>query len=134
MNKFRSYYAFGAMVIGIAITAIFVYKWTSARETTDEIVIEWMTKQDSTHEATEEFHQEVMSGIEDIKLLADSALIIGRENQQAIFANRYTIIQQIQKDTSLTRDEAFDLLQPFLDGIRDLKRTNGWTPYVNEQP
>ena len=87
---------------------------------------------DSVHINDEEFHQEVIGGIEDIKLLADSALIIGRENQQAIFANRYTIIQQIQKDTSLTRDEAFELLQPFLDGIKDLKRNNGWTPYVNE--
>lgn len=132
MNKFRSHYAFLGMVIGIATAAIFVFKWANAREKTDEVVIQWMAQQDSVHFNDEEFHQEVMKGIEDIKLLADSALIIGRENQQAIFANRYTIIQQIQKDTSLTRDEAFDLLQPFLDGIRDLKRTNGWTPYVEQ--
>ena len=110
-----------------------MFKWIDKQQDTDTTVIKWMSQQDSTHAVTEEFHQDVMDGIEDIKLLADSALIIGRENQQAIFANRYTIIQQIQKDTSLTRDEAFELLQPFLDGIKDLKNNNGWTPYVHEQ-
>ena len=132
MNKFRSYFAFFTMVVGIATASFFIFRWTDDQQDADNSVVEWMARQDSVHINDSEFHQEVMGGIEDIKLLADSALVIGKENQQAIFANRYTIIQQIQKDTSLTRDEAFNLLQPFLDGINDLKRDNGWTPYVNE--
>lgn len=129
MINIKAVYTFVLMVLVIAGAAFGAFKWMNAREQADSNVVEWMSAMDEKHEGDEIFKEQVMDGINILVTKTDSALSIGRENQEAIYANRYTIIKQIEKDTNMTREEAIELMQPFMEGIEDLKKNNGWTPY-----
>jgi hypothetical protein len=117
------------MVLVIAGAAFGAFKWMNARETADSNILEWMQIQQEGQEADEVFKEKMMDGIDILVIKTDSSLAIGRENQKAIYANRYTIIKQIEQDTSMTREEAIELMKPFMEGIEDLKKNNGWTHY-----
>ena len=132
MTKIQSIYAFVTMVVGIAVACFFVFRWTNTRETTDTAIIEWMQEQEEVHAADDEFKEAVTGGIQILVSKVDSALVIGKQNQQAIYTNRSTIIKQITSDTSLTREEFMERMQPFIDGLDDLTKSNRRVPYVYE--
>jgi len=132
MTKIQSIYAFVTMVVGIGVACFFIFRWTDNVQDTDKTVLNWMTKQDSVQVNQEVFHEKVITGIEMNRILIDSALVIGKQNQKAIIANRSTIIKQIKMDTSLTRDEIWEMLRPYLEGTDDLRFNYRWAPYVND--
>lgn len=129
MTKIQSIYAFVGMIVVIGGAAFGMFKWMDSREDADADVVVWIEEQEIIHEADQLFKTQVMSGINLLVVKTDSAIALGVANQRAIYANRRTIMQQIQHDTSLTREEVIELMKPFMEGIEDLKKNNGWTLY-----
>jgi len=129
MNKLPAIWQFVIMVAAVGATAFGVFKWMDAREDAETDITDWMAQQEKVHASDEEFKLRVTDGIDLLVAKTDSALVIGQQNQRAIYANRNTILRQIKNDTSLTSEQVIELMQPFMDGIEDLKKNNGMTSY-----
>ena len=132
MNKLHAIWQIIIMLAAVGVTAFGVFKWMDAREDAESDITEWMEKQETVQEADETFKLMMTNGINMLVVKIDSSLEIGRENQRAIYANRRVIVKQIQEDTSLSGNEVFELLQPLMEGVEDLKKNNGRTPYAIE--
>lgn len=117
------------MIVAIAGASFAVFKWIDTREDADADVVEWMKNQQTNQVKQLEWQKTVTEGIREVKLLVDSALVLAGQNNRAIYANRRAIIKSIQEDTSLSGDEMFERLKPYLDGIEELKKNSTWIPY-----
>ncbi len=122
---------------GLVVAAIGVYKWTSERETTDADMGKWMKQQELVHSSDSTFKIQVIDEFDKSRVLMDSSITIGLQNQQAIGANksaivlnRSTIVQQIESDTSLSREETIEMLRGLYEGIEELKKNNNSTVFV----
>lgn len=59
----------------------------------------------------------------------DSLIGVVNNNHEATINNGLAIIDLINKDTSLTRQEYMEQILPIRDGIEELKKKDVWTPY-----
>ena len=136
MTKMKTIYAFVAMVGVIGVAFFGVFKWMDSQQDADTDQAQWMWKQEVVHSQDSVFKVQVLDEFQKGRVLMVSAIHIGLDNQQAIksnrvaiMTNRSTIVQQIEKDTSLSREETIEMLKGLYEGIEDLKKGNSFTPY-----
>ncbi len=130
MTKIQSIYAFAGMVGAIGVVAFGVFKWTDTQQDADEDMGKWMKQQELVHSSDSLFKIQVIDEFEKSRVLMDSAIHIGLQNQQSIYANRRVIVKQIKEDTSLSGREVFEMLQPLMEGVEDLKKNESSIVFV----
>lgn len=136
MTKIQSIYAFFAMLVSISVAAFAVSKFVYTQQGTDADMGQWMKQQEAVHSSDSSFKVQVIDEFEKSRILMDSTIKIGLQNQQAIglnksaiMMNRSTIIQQIELDTSLSKEDAMEMMKGLYEGIEELKKKNTITSY-----
>lgn len=117
----------GTIVVLGAIWGVF--RWTDSMADTDTGLIEWQQEEKAYREEAAKFQQVMIQTVNNNTLKLDSLMQQTKSNYRAIHGNRTVIINQIQKDTSLTAAEAIELMRPFME---EIKKNSGWTPYATE--
>lgn len=130
MTKIQSIYAFAGMVATIGVVAFGVFKWTDTQQDADEDIGKWMKQQEVVHSGDSLFKIQVIDEFQQSRILMDSAIHIALQNQRAIGANRRVIVKQIKEDTSLSGRDVFELLQPLMEGVEDLKKNESSIVFV----
>ena len=136
MTKIQSIYAFLSMVVGIAAATFVVSKFVYTQQGTDADMGQWMKQQEVVHSSDSVFKVQVIDEFEKSRILMDSSIKIGLQNQQgigsnksAIMMNRSTIMQHIELDTSLSKEDAMEMMKGLYYGIEELKKKNTITSY-----
>ncbi len=136
MTKIQSIYAFFAMLVSISVAAFAVSKFVYTQQDTDADMGQWMKQQEAVHSSDSSFKVQVIDEFDKSRILMDSSIKIGLQNQQAIglnksaiMMNRSTIIQQIELDTSLSKEDAMEMMKGLYEGIEELKKKNTITSY-----
>lgn len=112
------------MAAAVASSSFAVFRWMDKQQDTDTshtVQLQQQCKQDSI------WKEEMLLEIGTMQLKVDSAIIIGMENQTAIYQNRSSYMRHIQSDESLTKDELLEILEPFME---EVKKNSTWTPYA----
>ena len=120
----------GFLVAGGAFAA---FKWIDKQQDADVNQRKLIVEQ---NESDSIFQERIIREIQMNRALTDSAIIIANMNRKAINANRVAmtinkevILEMIEADSGLTKDQWLEIMNPY---IEEIKKNSTWTPYAIE--